>query len=66
MGHELLSIEPWDNNESEETATVMGFNVEEREGYLWTSPMSYNWNLGYELRRADVNHPWRIYFIGNG
>ncbi|MDY4954795.1 MAG: hypothetical protein SO073_09150 [Candidatus Onthomonas sp.] len=66
VDHKIRDIYPWDNNEPEESATVMGFGVEDCEDYLWASLASDSRSLDYELRRADVNSPWRIYSIGNG
>lgn len=66
VDHKIIEISPWAKNEPEETATVAGFHVEDCEDYLWASLATDSWNLGYELRRTDVNHPWRINSIGNG
>ena len=66
VDHKIRDISPWDDNGPEENATVMGFCVEDCEDYLWASLASDSRSLGYELRRADVSSPWRIYFISNG
>lgn len=66
VDHKIRDIYPWDDNEPEESATVMGFCVEDCEDYLRASLSSDSRCLDYELKRTDVNSPWRIYSIGNG